>query len=87
MNLKKKTSSTSFDLTAHLTNIKLKFALPRYETVGPWGHTPGSAPAEAWLWCSLFALFALKKIDIDYDPHAHPHFTPAVLLVAIQKIV
>ena len=34
------------DLTVHLTNIKLKLALPRYETVGPWGHTPGSAPAD-----------------------------------------
>ena len=35
------------DLTVHLTNIKLKLALPRYETVGPWGHTPGSAPDSA----------------------------------------
>jgi hypothetical protein len=32
------------DITVHLTNVKLKFALPRYETCGPWGHTPGSAP-------------------------------------------
>ena len=32
------------DLTVHLTNIKLKLSLPRYENVGPWGHTPGSAP-------------------------------------------
>ena len=35
------------DLTVHMTNVKLKFALPRYETVGPWGHAPGSAPADA----------------------------------------
>ena len=35
------------DLTVHLTNVKLKLALPRYETVGPWDHTPGSAPDHA----------------------------------------
>lgn len=29
------------------TNVKLKFALPRYESVGPWRHAPGSAPADA----------------------------------------
>ena len=33
------------DMTVHLTNVKLKMALPRYETVGPWRHEPGSAPA------------------------------------------
>jgi hypothetical protein len=33
----------SLDLTVHLTNMKLKAALPRYETCGPWGHRPGSA--------------------------------------------
>lgn len=35
------------DLTVNLTNLKLKFAGPRYETTGPWGHMPGSAPAGA----------------------------------------
>jgi hypothetical protein len=34
-------------VTVHLTNIKLKLVLPRYETVGPWAHTPGSAPDDA----------------------------------------
>lgn len=31
-------------LTIHMTNVKLKMALPRYETCGPWPHAPGSAP-------------------------------------------
>ena len=35
-------------MTVHLTNIKLKMALPRYDTMGPWGHQPGSAPAAAF---------------------------------------
>ena len=35
----------ALDLTVHLTNIKLKMALPRYVTCGSWGHRPGSAPS------------------------------------------
>lgn len=31
-------------LTVHLTNVKIKLNPPRYETVGPWRHEPGSAP-------------------------------------------
>ena len=32
------------DITVHVTNIKIRFSLPRYDTTGPWGHLPGSAP-------------------------------------------
>jgi hypothetical protein len=33
---------SAIDLTVHMTNIKIKCSLPRYETCGPWGHEPGS---------------------------------------------
>ena len=28
------------DIIVHMTNIKLKLSLPRYETLGPWSHVP-----------------------------------------------
>ena len=33
---------SAVDLTVNMTQIKIKLALPRYETCGPWGHEPGS---------------------------------------------
>lgn len=36
------TLKSAIDLTVNMTQIKIKLSLPRYRTLGPWGHEPHS---------------------------------------------